>query len=233
MTDLETVIEAQRRIEAGEPLNEKQAALIKPMFKILEANLKPNEIPRFKHISGGYLIGPRFFPEQNGFGYIQQTLQQLRVQSIVLWSGGSLGNGGALLGPVELGLTDYDESRIDDESHELNPYQTAEPQEIFSVGMAQKMLARIDELRCATSTPERESTIQFLEGELRQHRYKRNIKSFDDEKERARKAVERSITRAITKLIGTPDTQDIGLHLEVNISTGEHCEYKGNWKWKF
>ena len=233
MTDLKTVIEAQKRIEAGEPLDEKQAALIKPMFKILEANLRPSEKPRFKHIPGGYLIGPRFFPEQDGFEYIQRTLQQLSVPSIVLWSSGSLGSGGALIGPVESGLTDYDESRIDDEFCKLNQYQTAEPQKIFSIGMAQKILTRIDELKAATATPERERTVKFLEGELRRHRYKRDIKSFEDEAEKARKAVERAIRRAIAKLIETQETQDIGLHLQETIITGEICRYTGDWKWAF
>ena len=228
MTDLKTVMDAEKKIESGEPLEEKHLALIKPMFKILKEKLKPTEIPRFKHISGGYLIGPRFFSEQDGFEYIQRLLQQESVPSIVLWSRDSLGDSGVLTE-----LTDADESLIDDTPHPSNPYQAAEPQKVFSVGMAQKMLARIDELNAGPANPERKRTVRFLEGELRRYRYKRDIKSFDDEIQRARRAVERAIKRAIDKLIDTPETRDIGLHLKETIKTGVVCEYTGLWEWEF
>lgn len=228
MTDLKTVIEAELRLKAGEPLNKEHAALLEPMFKILKEKLTPTEIPGFKHIRGGYLIGPKVFADLDGFEYIQRIIQQGSVSSIVLWSRDSLGNRGVLTG-----LIDHDDSLIEDMASPSNPYQAAEPQKVFSVGMAQKMLARRDELKAAPASPERDRTVQFLVGELRRHRYKRDIKPFDDEKKRAQRAVERAIRRAIDKLIDTPETRDIGYHLQDTIKTGVVCKYKGGWKWEF
>ena len=233
MTDLKTIMDAIDRIESGEELTEEHYTAIKPMFSILKDRLKPKDRITFKHITGGYLIGFVFFPELDGFEYIQRLLQQGSVSSIVLWSRDSLGNSGVLYRQLEPGLADDDESIFDDTPHQSNPYQAAEPQKIFSVGMAQKMLTRINELTDATATPERERTVQFLEDELHRHRYKRDIKSFDDEIKRARRAVERAIKRAIARLIESQETRDLGLHLEATIKTGLVCEYTGNWKWAF
>lgn len=232
MTNLKTILEARRRIKAGESLDKDHYAILDPMFAMLEKGLMPKDRVPFIHSTGGYLIGSEFFLEQDGFEYSQRTIQQGNVLSIVLWSRDHLGSGGALLGP-EPGIRDDYDVELDDKYWEPSPYQGAGRQEIFSIGMAQKMLARIDELNAATATPERVNTIEFLEGELRRHRYKREIKSFDDEAEMARKAVERAITRAIAKLIETPETQEIGLHLQANIVTGNTCEYHGDWKWEF
>ena len=233
MTDLKIVMDAIERIESGEALTEEHYAAIKPMFSIVKDQLKPKGRISFKHITGGYLIQSVFFPELDGLEYIQRLLQQGSVRSIVLWSRDSLGKSGVLYRQLEPGLADDDESIFEDTPHQSNPYQASEPQEIFSVGMAQKMLVRIDELTAETATPERDRKVRFLEGELRRHRYKRDIKSFEDEAEKARKAVERAIRRAIAKLIETQETQDIGLHLQETIVTGEICRYIGDLKWKF
>lgn len=232
MTNLKIVMDAIERIESGEALTEEHYAAIKPMFSIVKDQLKPKGRIPFKHRTGGYLIKSVFFPELDGLEYIQRLLQQESVSSIVLWSRDSLGDSGVLYRQLEPGLTD-DESFFDDLPHQSNSYQAAEPQKIFSVGMAQKMLTRIDELKAETATPERDRKVQFLEDELSRHRYKRDIKSFDDEIKRARRAVERAINRAIAKLIATQETRDIGLHLQETIVTGEICRYTGAWKWAF
>ena len=233
MTDLKVVMDAIQRIESGEDLDEEHLEAIKPMFSILKDKLKPKGKIPFKHVAGGYLVGSVFFSHLDGLEYKQRIIQQGSVSSIVLWSRDSLGPSGVLIGSVEGGLSDFDDSQFDDEFPKSNPYQGAERQDIFGIGMAQDMLARIDELNAATATPKRVNTIDFLESELKRHRYKREIKSFDDEAEMARKAVERAITRAIAKLIETPETQEIGLHLQANITTGNTCEYHGDWKWEF
>ncbi len=48
--------------------------------------------------------------------------------------------------------------------------------------------------------------------------------------ENARKAVQKSINRAISTLANQPD---IRLHIEKHIKTGTHCTYTGDWVWQF
>lgn len=49
--------------------------------------------------------------------------------------------------------------------------------------------------------------------------------------ENGRKAVQKSIRRAVDALI---DTQPrIGLHLQSHVKTGAYCGYTGSWKWAF
>ncbi len=231
---MKVVMDAIQRIESGEDLDDEHLEAIKPMFSILKDRLKPKGKIPFKHVAGGYLVGSVFFSHLDGLEYKQRIIQQGSVSSIVLWSRDSLGPSGVLIGPVEGGLPDFDDTQFDDEFPKSNPYQAAEGQEIFGIGMAQDMLARIDELNAATATPERVNTIDFLEGELKRHRYKREIKSFKDEAERARKAVERAIRRALAKLIACQETRDIGLYLQDTIKTGFICEYTGDpRKWEF
>ena len=234
MTDLKVVMDAIQRIESGESLDDAHYKAIKPMFSILKDRLAPEGKIPFKHVAGGYFVASVFFSHMDGLEYIQRIIQQGSVSAIVLWSRDSLGPDGALIGPVEAGLFDYDESSIDDEFPAPNAYQPAESQKIFEVRMAQKMLARIDELNAEPATPGRDRTVRFLEDELRRHRYKRDIKSFNDEGERARKAVEGAIRRAIAKLMGCQETKNIGLYLKETIKPGATCEYMGDpGKWGF
>ena len=48
--------------------------------------------------------------------------------------------------------------------------------------------------------------------------------------ENGRKAIQKSVHRAIAELISTQST--IGLHLKSHIQTGAICVYTGDWVWK-
>ena len=48
--------------------------------------------------------------------------------------------------------------------------------------------------------------------------------------ENSRKAVQKSLRRAMDEIASTQP--DIGVHLQDNIKTGEHCVYLGNWNWR-
>ncbi len=48
--------------------------------------------------------------------------------------------------------------------------------------------------------------------------------------ENSRKAVQKSIARAVDALIDTQPA--IGLHLQRHVKTGEFCVYTGDWAWR-
>jgi len=230
MTDLKVVMDAIDRIESGEALTEEHYAAIKPMFAILKDKLRPKDRVTFKHVDGGYLIGSVMYPNWDGLAYNQRLLQCGSLSSTELWSGGSLSKYGLVFQPD---FEVYEPNWADVSKKSGLPYQTANSQKVMDFETVRKMLLRINELSKKPSTPERKKTKQFLEREISRYKFKNKIKSFDDENEKARKAVQKAIKYAITKLIETPETRDIGLHLHDTIKTGLVCEYTGDWKWEF
>lgn len=237
MTNLKIVMDAFECIEAGKELTEEHRAALRPVRAILNDKLKPKGKIPFRHSVAGYLIGPTFFkktPQRKraiyGLQCNQWILQEKKVPSITLWSRDTLSKGGLLYRHLEPGVTDGTDWTAEASK---NPYQTAKSQLYYEIELAQRLLRRLDELNELPKSAERERKIMFIEGELRRYRYKRKIKSFDDEVEKARKNVQKAIKCAITWLIETPETAHIGLHLQETIKTGFVCEYRGNWMWKF
>lgn len=230
MTDLKIVMDAIERIESGQDLTDEHYAAIKPMFSILKDKIKPRSRQPFKHATGGYLVGPVFFPRLDGLAYIQCLLQCGSLSSTELWSRGSLYRYGLVFQPDAVG----DQPRWTDTSKKSDrPHQTAESQKVIDFESVKAKLVRLDELSQEPPSPERDKTIAFLNQDLGRYRFKGKIKSFDDENDKARKSVQKAIKYAITKLIETPETRDIGLHLQGTITTGFVCEYTGDWKWEF
>ena len=51
------------------------------------------------------------------------------------------------------------------------------------------------------------------------------------DREKCRQKVRRSIMAAIVKLIECEQTRHIGEHLQNNVTTGNYCDYSGDWDW--
>ena len=141
-----------------------------------------------------------------------------------------MGSHGLLFRGAEPGVDD-EEGWTNEPSK--NTYQSSEKQYYYEVDLAQSLLHRLDELNELPESVDRNRTIMFIEGQLRRYRYKREIKSFDDEVEKARKNVQKAIKAAIALLIRTPETTHIGLHLQDTIETGYVCKYTGTWEWNY
>lgn len=230
MIDADSILEALRNAEKVNELSVDDRAALGNMRKFLTQKIRPKGKTLFRNSLGGYLIGPCFFDESQhkkreiyGLQCIQWLLQDKEVPSITLWSKDTLSPGGMLYRQQEPGV-------ISEDGYDLD--QTAEQDFYYSIDFAQGLLQRLDELDALPSTPERENTKNFIEGELRTCRYKREIKSFPDETEKARKNVQKAIKAAITLLIKTPETTNIGLHLQDTITTGYVCKYWGTWEWE-
>ena len=230
MTDLKIVMEAIHRIESGEDLTDEHYAAIKPMFAIVKDQLKPKDKVTFKHVDGGYLIGPVLYPNWDGLEYIQRLLQVRELSATELWSRGLLYRHGLVF---QQDFEGYKPGWAGISSKSNLPYQTANSQKIVDFETVGKMLSRINELSQEPPTPERDKTMQFLEREVGRYKYKDKIKSFDDENDQARKAVQKAINYARTKIIETSDNLEIGLHFKDTITTGFVCRYTGDWKWEY
>ena len=237
MNDATLLLEALMLAEEGAELTDEHRESIGAVRREITRRQKPKGGEIFRSSLGGYLIGPLFFGETehrkreiDGFQCLLWLLLRKEEPSITLWSRNTLSKGGLLFRHVEPGAND-DEDWTNEPSR--NPYQAAEKQLYYDIEQARSLLRRLDELNESPESPDRNRKIMFIERELRTYRYKREIKSFDDEVEKARKNVQKAIKAAITLLIKTPETTHIGLHLQDTIKTGFVCEYTGNWKWKF
>ena len=230
MNDLRVVMDAIDRIESGEDLTDEHYAAIKPMFAILKDKLKPKDRVTFKHVDGGYLVGTVLYANWDGLEYIQKLLQVRQLSATELWSRGSLYKYGLVFQP-DFDVYQPNWANVSEKAG--LPHQTAQSQKVIDFETVGKMLRRINTLSHEPSTPERDKTLQFLERELGRYKFKDKIKSFDDENDTARKAVQKAISYAKTKIIETPDNLEIGLHLKDTITTGCVCRYTGDWKWTF
>ena len=230
MTDLKIVMEAIHRIESGEDLTNEHYAAIKPMFAIVKDQLKPKDKGTYKHVDGGYLVGLVLYPNWDGLEYVQRLLQVRELSATELWSRGSLYRHGLVF---QQDMEGHQPGWAEISSKANLPYQTANSQKVIDFETVGKMLSRINELSQEPSTPERDRTMQFLEREVGRYSFKGKIKSFDDENDRARKAVQKAISYAITKIIETPENLEIGLYLEDTITTGFVCRYTGVREWEY
>ena len=237
MNDAKLLLEALRLAEDGAELTDEHKDQLGAMWREVTARLKPEGGETFRHSLGGYLIGSVFYGESahrkreiDGLQCIQWLLQQTEEHSITLWSRDTLCSHGLLYRGVEPHADDEDDWT---EERSKNSHQSSKEQFYFKIDFVQSLLRRLDELNELPESTDRNRTIMFIEGQLQTYRYKRKIKSFDDEVERARKNVQKAIKAAIALLIRTPETTHIGLHLQDTIKTGGVCEYKGNWKWNY
>ena len=238
MNDATLLLEALRLAEEGEELTDEHREKIGAVRREITRKQKPKGGETFRSSVGGYLIGPIFFGEAEhrkqeiyGFQCLLWLLQCGEVPSITLWSRDTLSEGGLLYRHLEPGVTD-DTDWTNEPCR--NPYQAGEKQFYYEIKQARSLLRRLDELNELPESPDRNRKIMFIEREIRTYRYKREIKSFDDEVEKARKNVQKAIKAAITLLIKTPETTHIGLHLQDTIKTGFVCEYTSpRWTWNF
>ncbi len=230
MTDLKIVMDAIHRIESGEDLTDEHYAAIKPMFAIVTDQFKPKKKAAFRHVDGGYLVGPVMYPNWDGLEYIQRLLQVRELSATELWSRGLLYRHGLVF---QQDFEGYKLGWAGISSKSNLPYQTANSQKIVDFETVGKMLSRINELSQEMPTPERDTRMQFLEREVGRYKFKNKIKSFDNENDKARKAVQKAINYARTKIIETPDNLEIGLYLKDTITTGFVCTYTGTREWKY
>ena len=237
MNDAKLLLEALRLAAEGAELTDDHKDQLGAMRRDATRRLMPEGGETFRHSFGGYLIGPVFFDEFahrkreiDGFQCIQWLLQQIEVPAITLWSRDTLGTHGLLFHGGEPGVDDAEDWTNEPSK---NPYQSSEKQFYYKIDLAQSLLRRIDELNELPESADRNRTIMFIEGQLRTYRYKREIRSFDDEVEQARKNVQKAIRAAIAPLIRTPETTHIGLHLQDTIETGYVCKYTGTWDWNY
>ena len=237
MKDAKLLLEALRLAEDGAELTDEHKDQLGAMRRDVTRRLKPEGGETFRHSLGGYLIGEIFFCEPDhrkreidGFQCIQWLLQRTEENAVTLWSRDTLGSHGLLFRAAEPG-TDDEEDWTNEPS--ANPYQSSERQIYYKIEFAQSLLRRLDELNELPESADRNRTIMFIEGQLRNYRYRREIKSFDDEVEKARKNVQKAIRAAIALLIRTPETTHIGLHLQHTIETGYVCKYMGTWEWNY
>ena len=237
MNDTKLLLEALRLAEEGAELTDDHKDQLGAMRRDFSRRMQPEGGETFRHSFGGYLIGPVFFDEFahrkreiDGFQCIQWLLQQIEVPAITLWSRDTLGTHGLLFHGGEPGVDDAEDWTNEPSK---NPYQSSEKQFYYKIDLAQSLLRRIDELNELPESADRNRTIMFIEGQLRTYRYKREIRSFDDEVEQARKNVQKAIRAAIALLIRTPETTHIGLHLQDTIETGYVCKYTGTWDWNY
>ncbi len=237
MNDAKLLLEALRLAEEGAELTDEHKDQLGAMRRDATRRLQPEGGETFRHSFGGYLIGPVFFDasahrkrEIDGFQCIQWLLQQIEVPAITLWSCDTLGSHGLLFWDAEPGTNDGEDWTNEPSE---NPYQPSQRQFHYKIEFAQSLLRRLDELNELPESPDRNRRIMFIEGQLRTYRYKREIKTFNDEVEKARKNVQKAIKAAIALLIRAPETTHIGLHLQDTIKTGFVCEYTGTWDWNF
>ena len=237
MNDAKLLLEALRLAEDGAELTDEHKDQLGAMRRDVTRRLMPEGGETFRHSLGGYLIGPVFFGESDhrkreidGFQCIQWLLQRKEENAVTLWSRDTLGRHGLLFRGVEPHANDEDDWTEERSKHS---YQSSKEQFYFKIDFVQSLLRRLDELNELPESTDRNRTIMFIEGQLRTYRYKREIKSFDDEVEKARKNVQKAIKAAIALLIRTPETTHIGLHLQDTIKTGYVCEYTGTWEWNY
>ena len=237
MSDARLLLEALRLAEEGAELTNEHKEKLGAIRRDFTRRMQPEGGETFRHSLGGYLVGPIFFDESacrkreiDGFQCIQWLLQRTEENAVTLWSRDTLGSHGLLFRSVEPHADDEDDLT---DGRPKNFYQSSEEQFYFKIDFAQSLLRRLDELNELPESPDRNRTIMFIEGQLRTYRFKREIKSFDDEVEKARKNVQKAIKGAIALLIRTPETTHIGLHLQDTIKTGFVCEYTGTWEWNY
>ena len=235
MNDAALLLEALRLAEEGAELTCEHREKIGAVRREITRRQKPKGGETFRSSLGGYLIGPVFFGEAEhrkreiyGFQCLLWLLLRKEEPSITLWSRDTLSKCGLLYRHVEPGADD-EEDWTNEPSR--NPYQAGEKQLYYDIKQARSLLCRLDELNELPESPDRNRKIMFIERELRTYRYKRKIKSFDDEVEKARKNVQKAIKAAITLLINTPETTHIGLYLQDTIKTGIVCKYTGHREW--
>ena len=221
--------DALERIKNGEPLTDSQAALIRPRLqRIADSDAIP-----IVHANGFYLLGAGYFPDDDGFEYLQKILmasQRLNeidrgVHVVELYSRGCIGAFGIQYSD---NVDDYGGDH--DEDSWIKPYQTAAHDAILPDSTKHYMVTEVKRLRDEGADKE---LLAFYEKELGLSTFQGKSKDFVSEEEHARQNVQKATYLAFDKIIENPKTKEIGGYLKEHIKTGFICSYTGKRRWRF
>ena len=232
------VIAVLGRLKSREALINEDFALLIPVVENLAAKLTSDDRINFKHVCGGYVIGNTLVKEFIGFKYIQYILQRGSVECLELTAGPLLPVGAASAEGKEAAATaiiSYDDDHMEDIGDVLPNVSNAEGvfgryDPLMDGKYIRAIRHRIDQLE---ASGENLKELELLKSQLNRDTYRGRPHSHTNEKRKAYYSVRKAIKKAIRILIENPDTQDIGLHLDDYIDTGNTCQYTGAWKFNF
>jgi len=234
------------RLKEGLTLTADDYALLIPVTENILNKLNQGTRIRFQHVSGGYVIGDTSITESLGLKYIQYLLQSSPLSCLHMTSGPPLPTGVASQEGKQaeaMAVIYYDDDHMEDigqisrntgsAANVFDAYDMTTNRPLGELMDGKYMRAvqhRINHLR---DSGEASDELAYLEKYLTENTYRGRSKQHTNERERARQSVRKAIKSAIAKLIENPDTGDIGLHLQDNITFGCNCSYTGNWKWNY